>query len=53
MFILLKLGIPALGFSPMNKTPLLLHDHNEYLNKNTFLDGIKIYIEIITAVANA
>lgn len=22
-------GIPALGFSPMTNTPILLHDHNE------------------------
>lgn len=22
-------GIPALGFSPMANTPILLHDHNE------------------------
>lgn len=22
-------GIPALGFSPMKNTPILLHDHNE------------------------
>lgn len=24
-----ELGIPALGFSPMTNTPILLHDHNE------------------------
>lgn len=24
-----QLGIPALGFSPMKNTPILLHDHNE------------------------
>lgn len=24
-----QLGIPALGFSPMANTPILLHDHNE------------------------
>lgn len=24
-----QLGIPALGFSPMINTPILLHDHNE------------------------
>lgn len=24
-----QLGIPALGFSPMTSTPILLHDHNE------------------------
>ncbi|XP_067685085.1 aminoacylase-1A-like [Haliotis asinina] len=45
-------GIPALGFSPMNHTPILLHDHNEYLNEKVFLRGIDIYYEIIPALAN-
>jgi len=46
------LGIPALGFSPMNNTKILLHDHDENLNKDVFIHGIKIYEEIITSVAN-
>lgn len=46
------LGIPALGFSANVDTPLLIHDHNEYLNKNVFLSSIGIYRNIITAVAN-
>ena len=46
------LGIPALGFSPMNKTPILLHDHNEFLNESVFLRGIDIYCTIIEALAN-
>lgn len=47
-----KLGIPALGFSPMNKTPILLHDHNEFLNEKIFLRGIEIYMTIIPDLAN-
>ncbi|KAF2904640.1 hypothetical protein ILUMI_01524 [Ignelater luminosus] len=47
-----SLGIPAIGFSPMNNTPVLLHDHNEYLNKDVFLRGIEIYSALIPAVAN-
>ncbi|KAB0792729.1 hypothetical protein PPYR_14688 [Photinus pyralis] len=47
-----QVGIPALGFSPMNNTPILLHDHNEYLNQNVFLRGIEIYCQIIQAVSN-
>ncbi|KAF5287545.1 hypothetical protein FQR65_LT12216 [Abscondita terminalis] len=47
-----ELGIPALGYSPMCNTPVLLHDHNEYLNVNIFLKGIQIYVNLITAVAN-
>lgn len=47
-----EVGIPAIGFSPMNNTPVLLHDHDEYLNKDVFLRGIEIYEEILKAVAN-
>lgn len=36
-------GIPALGFSPMNKTEVLLHEHNEKLHQDTFLRGIEVY----------
>ncbi|XP_076756605.1 aminoacylase-1 [Xylocopa sonorina] len=45
-------GIPAIGFSPMNKTKILLHDHDEFLNKDIFLRGIEIYTKIIPSVAN-
>uniref|UniRef100_A0A6I8RDS4 N-acyl-aliphatic-L-amino acid amidohydrolase n=1 Tax=Xenopus tropicalis TaxID=8364 RepID=A0A6I8RDS4_XENTR len=45
-------GFPALGFSPMNNTPILLHDHNEYLNEDIFLRGIHIYTHIISSLAS-
>uniref|UniRef100_A0A3P8UJD2 Aminoacylase 1 n=1 Tax=Cynoglossus semilaevis TaxID=244447 RepID=A0A3P8UJD2_CYNSE len=45
-------GIPAIGFSPMNRTPILLHDHNEYLNEQGFLKGIGIYQRLIPALAS-
>uniref|UniRef100_A0A6M2DD42 N-acyl-aliphatic-L-amino acid amidohydrolase n=1 Tax=Xenopsylla cheopis TaxID=163159 RepID=A0A6M2DD42_XENCH len=48
-----EIGLPALGFSPMNNTPVLLHDHDEYLDTNTFLQGITIFKKIIQYVANA
>lgn len=47
-----QLGLPVFGFSPMNNTPILLHDHNEYLNEKIFLRGIQIYESIIPALAN-
>ncbi|KAL2339360.1 hypothetical protein Fmac_007300 [Flemingia macrophylla] len=28
-----QLGLPAIGFSPMANTPVLLHDHNEVMEK--------------------
>ena len=45
------MGIPCLGFSPMNHTPILLHDHNEWINERVFLAGIDIYKDVIAAVA--
>lgn len=47
-----ELGYPAIGFSPMNNTPILLHDHDEFLNEKVFLRGIEIYCQLITAVGN-
>ena len=49
---LIQIGIPVLGFSPMNETPILLHDHDEYLNENIYLKGIDIYTKIIQALSN-
>uniref|UniRef100_A0A1W7RJG1 N-acyl-aliphatic-L-amino acid amidohydrolase n=1 Tax=Agkistrodon contortrix contortrix TaxID=8713 RepID=A0A1W7RJG1_AGKCO len=45
-------GRPAIGFSPMNYTPVLLHDHNEFLNEQIFLHGIEIYARLIPALAS-
>ncbi|XP_026500882.2 aminoacylase-1-like [Vanessa tameamea] len=47
-----RVGIPAIGFSPMNNTVILLHDHDEYISADIFLRGIDIYVNLITAVAN-
>lgn len=43
------LGLPAIGFSPMANTPMLLHDHNEFLNQAEYLRGINVYESIIKA----
>jgi len=47
-----EVGVPALGFSPMNRTPVLLHDHNEFLNENIFLEGINVFCNIVKEIAN-
>ncbi|KAH8419378.1 hypothetical protein KR222_010034 [Zaprionus bogoriensis] len=47
-----RAGIPALGFSPMNNTPVLLHDHDEWIGAETYLKGIQIYEKIISKLAN-
>jgi len=45
-------GVDMLGFSPMNNTPILLHDHNEFLSESVFLRGIDVYCSIIPALAD-
>ncbi|TKW20355.1 hypothetical protein SEVIR_4G082300v4 [Setaria viridis] len=47
-----QLGIPALGFSPMTNTPILLHDNNEFLEDKVFLRGIKVYEHVIRALSS-
>ncbi|XP_058978384.1 aminoacylase-1 isoform X1 [Musca domestica] len=46
-------GIPSIGFSPMINTPVLLHDHDEFLKADTYLRGVEIYEKLIPAVVNA
>lgn len=47
-----RIGIPVIGFSPMINTPILLHDHNEYLNDKVFLNGVGVYVKLISGLAN-
>lgn len=47
-----QMGIPTLGFSPMKNTPILLHDHNEFLKDTVFLEGIEIYVSIIKSLSS-
>jgi len=47
-----QVGIPAIGFSPMPNTPTLLHDHNEFLNEKIFLDGIDVFVDLISNLGN-
>ncbi|XP_031519168.1 aminoacylase-1 isoform X2 [Papio anubis] len=45
-------GVPALGFSPLNRTPVLLHDHDERLHEAVFLRGVDIYTRLLPALAS-
>ena len=38
-----QMGIPAFGFSPMRNTPVLLHEHDEWLEKKVFVEGVHVY----------
>lgn len=45
-------GIDVIGFSPMPNTPVLLHDHDEYLNRDVYLRGIDMYVTAIDALVH-
>ena len=45
-------GIPSLGFSPMRRTPKLLHEHNEFLSLSAFEEGITVYETLIADLAS-
>ncbi|KAG6786177.1 hypothetical protein POTOM_007772 [Populus tomentosa] len=47
-----QMGIPTFGFSPMTNTPILLHDHNEFLKDTIFLKGIEVYEHIIHGLSS-
>ncbi|KAM7539278.1 hypothetical protein Aperf_G00000055517 [Anoplocephala perfoliata] len=44
--------IRAINFSPMCDTPILLHDHDEFINKQIFLDGISLFEHLVAELAN-
>jgi aminoacylase len=45
-------GLEALGFSYMPNTPILLHDNDEYLEEKVFLQGIEVFLEVISNIGN-
>ncbi|KAF9020524.1 adenylate cyclase [Haplosporangium bisporale] len=47
-----EVGIPALGVSYLKNTPLLLHDHDERMHEDIFLEGIDFYDTLITRLSN-
>uniref|UniRef100_A0A1D1Y3R9 N-acyl-aliphatic-L-amino acid amidohydrolase n=1 Tax=Anthurium amnicola TaxID=1678845 RepID=A0A1D1Y3R9_9ARAE len=46
-----QMGIPTLGFSPMANTPILLHEHDEFLQDTVFLKGIKVFEHVIRSLS--
>jgi aminoacylase len=46
------LGIRALGFSPMKNTEIMLHENNEYIPEQTYLDGIRVYTGLLYKLAS-
>jgi aminoacylase len=46
------LGIKALGFSPIRRSPILLHEHDEYLSDSVFLEGCAVYVPLIKSLSS-
>lgn len=46
------LGIKAFGFSPIRNSEIMLHEHNEYISKDIFLEGCEIYIDLLSDLCN-
>ena len=46
------LGIRAFGFSPMRNSSILLHEHDEYIDSNVYIEGCEVYIELIKAISS-
>mmetsp|Transcript_26745 Transcript_26745/g.74772 ORF Transcript_26745/g.74772 Transcript_26745/m.74772 type:complete len:439 (+) Transcript_26745:64-1380(+) len=47
-----ELNIPAFGFSPMANTPILLHEHNEFIDEGVFLEGIDVFTAFLREFAS-
>lgn len=45
------LGIRAFGFSPIRNSPILLHEHNEYLSVDIYLEGCTVYEKLIRCLS--
>ena len=46
------IGIKALGFSPIRNSEILLHENDEYLKENVFIEGCAIYFDVIKHLAS-
>jgi aminoacylase len=47
-----SLGVKAFGFSPMKNSEILLHEHNENIEVQVFIDGCTVYSHLILELAN-
>jgi hypothetical protein len=43
-------GLPCFGFSPMSNTPVLLHDHNEYINEK--VEALSFFFFFFSSIPN-
>lgn len=46
------MNVPTLGFAPIIYTQPLGHAHNEYIQADVFLYGIKVFKKVIKKLGN-
>jgi hypothetical protein len=44
------MGVKALGFSPIRRSEILLHENDEYLDEKIFIEGCNVYVKLLSAV---
>ena len=38
------LGVKAFGFSPMRNIPIMLHEHDEFIDESVYLEGCRVFV---------
>lgn len=46
------MGVKAIGFSPIRRSPILLHENDEYLDESIYLEGCNVYVTLIKALTS-
>jgi aminoacylase len=46
------MGMKALGFSPMRRSHVLLHEHDECISTAVFAEGCAVYVKVLFAFAS-
>ncbi|XP_048484881.1 aminoacylase-1-like [Plutella xylostella] len=47
-----RAGVPALGLSPLPRTPLLLHSHDERLHVDSLVRGVEVFEKMVKALGD-
>lgn len=45
-------GVNAIGFSPIRNSPVLLHEHDEYIEQKVFEEGLDVYVELLRVLSS-
>lgn len=46
------LGVRAFGFSPLRNSEILLHEHDENIKEDVFLEGCDLYVDLIQILSS-